>query len=142
MKWCKVDLGVNIILTFMRSKFSEKLKFIFDLYKIKIMNMHCMASLITGCIHANSRSQFLFLISPKSQVAIIYTKHTPRDVYNKTIFRKYYKVLALLTRSAIIIIIMNFYSPLSNTRCHSIGLKMRIARIKIRVDSQGRWERA
>ena len=42
----------------------------------------------------------------------------------------------------IIIIIMNFYSPVSNTRCHSIGHKMRIARIKIRVDSQGRWERA
>ena len=42
----------------------------------------------------------------------------------------------------IIIIIMNFYSPVSNTRCHSIGHKMRIARIKIRVDSQRRWERA
>ena len=42
----------------------------------------------------------------------------------------------------IIIIIMNFYSPVSNTRCHSIEHKMRIARIKIRVDSQGRWERA
>ena len=42
----------------------------------------------------------------------------------------------------LIIIIMNFYSPVSNTRCHSIGHKMRIARIKIRVDSQGRWERA
>ena len=41
-----------------------------------------------------------------------------------------------------IIIIMNFYSPVSNTRCHSIGHKMRIARIKIRVDSPGRWERA
>ena len=39
----------------------------------------------------------------------------------------------------IIIIIMNFYSPVSNTRCHSIGHKMRIARIKIRVDSPGRW---
>ena len=38
--------------------------------------------------------------------------------------------------------IMNFYSPVSNTRCHSIGHKMRIARIKIRVDSPGRWERA
>ena len=37
---------------------------------------------------------------------------------------------------------MNFYSPVSNTRCHSIGHKMRIARIKIRVDSPGRWERA
>ena len=33
----------------------------------------------------------------------------------------------------IIIIIMNFYSPVSNTKCHSIGHKMRIARIKIRV---------
>ena len=32
---------------------------------------------------------------------------------------------------------MNFYSPVSNTRCHSIGHKMRIARIKIRVDSPG-----
>ena len=42
----------------------------------------------------------------------------------------------------IIIIIINFYSPVSNTRCHSIGHKMRIARIKIRVDSPGRWERA
>ena len=42
----------------------------------------------------------------------------------------------------IIIIIMNFYSPVSNTRCHSIGHKMRIARIKIRVDSPGRWGRA
>ena len=42
----------------------------------------------------------------------------------------------------IIIIIMNFYSPVSNTRCHSIGHKMRIARIKIRVDSPGRWEKA
>ena len=42
----------------------------------------------------------------------------------------------------IIIIIMNFYSPVSNTGCHSIGHKMRIARIKIRVDSQRRWERA
>ena len=42
----------------------------------------------------------------------------------------------------IIIIIMNFYSPVSNTRCHSIGHKMRIARIKIRVDSPGRWEGA
>ena len=42
----------------------------------------------------------------------------------------------------IIIIIMNFYSPVSNTRCHSIGHKMRIARVKIRVDSPGRWERA
>ena len=41
----------------------------------------------------------------------------------------------------IIIIIINFYSPVSNTRCHSIGHKMRIARIKIRVDSPGRWER-
>ena len=36
----------------------------------------------------------------------------------------------------IIIIIMNFYSPVSNTRCHSIGHKMRIARIKIRVQSR------
>ena len=35
---------------------------------------------------------------------------------------------------------MNFYSPVSNTRCHSIGHKMRIARIKIRVDSPGRWK--
>ena len=43
---------------------------------------------------------------------------------------------------SIIIIIMNFYSPVSNSRCHSIGHKMRIARIKIRVDSPGRWERA
>ena len=34
---------------------------------------------------------------------------------------------------------MNFYSPVSNTRCHSIGHKMRVARIKIRVDSQWRW---
>ena len=42
----------------------------------------------------------------------------------------------------IIIIIMNFYSPVSNTKCHSIGHKMRIARIKIRVDSQGRWEKS
>ena len=42
----------------------------------------------------------------------------------------------------IIIIIMNFYSPVSNTMCHSIGHKMRIARIKIRVDNPGRWERA
>ena len=25
---------------------------------------------------------------------------------------------------------MNFYSPVSNTKCHSIGHKMRIARIK------------
>ena len=41
-----------------------------------------------------------------------------------------------------IIKIMNFYSPVSDTRCHSIGYKMRIARIKIRVDSPGRWERA
>ena len=39
-------------------------------------------------------------------------------------------------------IIMNFYSPESNARCHSIGHKMRIARIKIRVDSPGRYERA
>ena len=46
------------------------------------------------------------------------------------------------TNARIIIIIMNFYSPVSNTRCHSIGHKMRIARIKIRVDSPGRWERA
>jgi hypothetical protein len=42
----------------------------------------------------------------------------------------------------IIIIIMNFYSPVSNNKCHSIGHKMRTERIKIRVDSQGRWERA
>ena len=42
----------------------------------------------------------------------------------------------------IIIIIMNFYSPVSNIRCHSIGHKMRIARIKIWVDSPGRWQRA
>ena len=42
----------------------------------------------------------------------------------------------------IIIIMMNFYSPVSNTRCHSIGHKMRIARIQIWVDSQGRLERA
>ena len=31
---------------------------------------------------------------------------------------------------------MNFYSPVSNTRCHSIGHKMRIARIKIRVSRE------
>ena len=37
---------------------------------------------------------------------------------------------------------MNFYSPVSNTKCHSIVHKMRIAKIKIRVDSQERWERA
>ena len=37
---------------------------------------------------------------------------------------------------------MNFYSPVSNTKCHSIGHKMRIARIKIRVDSPGRWEKS
>ena len=37
---------------------------------------------------------------------------------------------------------MNFYRPVSNTRCHSIEHKMRIARIKIRIDSQGRWESA
>ena len=37
---------------------------------------------------------------------------------------------------------MNFYSPVSNTGCHLIWRKIRIARIKIRVDSQGRWERA
>ena len=47
-----------------------------------------------------------------------------------------------LTIIIIIIIIMNFYSPVSNTRCHSIGHKMRKARIKIRVDSPGRWEKA
>ena len=47
-----------------------------------------------------------------------------------------------LSNDIIIIIIMNFYSPVSNTKCHSIGHKMRIARIKIRVDSQGRWEGA
>ena len=47
-----------------------------------------------------------------------------------------------LLPNKIIIIIMNFYSPVSNTRCHSIGHKMRIARIKFRVDSPGRWERA
>ena len=47
-----------------------------------------------------------------------------------------------MTKIIIIIIIMNFYSPVSNTKCHSIGHKMRIARIKIRVDSQGRWEGA
>ena len=40
------------------------------------------------------------------------------------------------TAIIIIIIIMNFYSPVSNTRCHSIGHKMRIARIKIRVDTR------
>ena len=34
-----------------------------------------------------------------------------------------------------VIIIMNFYSLVSNTRCHSIGHKMRKARIKIRVDT-------
>ena len=50
--------------------------------------------------------------------------------------------MMMMTVSDVIIIIMNFYSPVSNTRCHSIGHKMRIARIKIRVDSQGRWERA
>ena len=44
--------------------------------------------------------------------------------------------------NAIKIIIMNFYSHVSNTRCHSIGHKMRIARIKFRVESPGRWERA
>ena len=33
-------------------------------------------------------------------------------------------------------IIMNFYSPVSNTRCHSIGHKMRIAKIKIRVSRE------
>ena len=33
---------------------------------------------------------------------------------------------------------MNFYSPVYNTRCHSIGHEMRIARIRIWVDSQGR----
>jgi len=42
----------------------------------------------------------------------------------------------------IIMIMINFYSPVSNTRCHSIGHTMRIARIKIRLDSPGRWERA
>ena len=36
---------------------------------------------------------------------------------------------------------MNFYSPVSNTRCLLIGHKMRIASFKIRVESQGRWER-
>ena len=41
-----------------------------------------------------------------------------------------------------IMIIVNFYSHECNTRCHSIGHNMRIARIKIRVDSHGRWERA
>ena len=35
-------------------------------------------------------------------------------------------------------IIMNFNSPVSNTRCHSIRHKMIIARIKIRIDSQDR----
>ena len=48
----------------------------------------------------------------------------------------------MIVENIIIIIIMNFYSPVSNTRCHSIGHKMRIARIKIRVNSPGRWERA
>ena len=38
----------------------------------------------------------------------------------------------------ILIIITNFHSPVSDTRCHSRGPKMRIARIKIRVDSPGR----
>ena len=52
------------------------------------------------------------------------------------------KYLARNKKLIIIIILMNFYSPVSNTRCHSIGHKTRIARIKIRVDSQGRWERA
>ena len=55
---------------------------------------------------------------------------------------KYCLEKKILRTVIIIIIIMNFYSPVSNTRCHSIGHKMRIARIKIRVDSPGRWERA
>ena len=37
---------------------------------------------------------------------------------------------------------MNFYSPAGNNRSHSIGHKMRIARIKVRADSPGRWQRA
>ena len=36
----------------------------------------------------------------------------------------------------------NNNGPVSNTKCHSIGHKMRIARIKIRVDSPGRWEKS
>ena len=61
------------------------------------------------------------------------------------IFYGWKKIKAIKSKKTniiIIIIIMNFYSPVSNTRCHSIGHKMRIARIKIRVDSPGRWERA
>ena len=46
----------------------------------------------------------------------------------------------IVSLSRIMIIIMNFDSPVSNTRCHSIGHKMRIARINIRGDSPGRWE--
>ena len=57
----------------------------------------------------------------------------------------FYQVSIFLHYIAQIIIIMNFYGSVFtvfNTRCHSIGHKMRKARIKIQVDSQGRWERA
>ena len=75
---------------------------------------------------------------------------TPFLVLSNQIYQRYFLKHAkifnfqarLYFRSSPIIIIINFYSPVSNTRCHSIGHKMRIARIKIRVDSPGRWERA
>ena len=58
-------------------------------------------------------------------------------MYN--LFNLIHFIELLFSLLIIIIIIMNFYSPVSNTKCHSIGHKMRIARIKIRVDSPGRW---
>ena len=67
-----------------------------------------------------------------------YTGDVRTGIFRCTGNLKYYGISKII----IIIIIMNFYSPVSNTRCHSIGHKMRIARIKIRVDSPGRWERA
>ena len=69
--------------------------------------------------------------------------HQPHNYWTTShLYGMVYAIQMTPLNMLIIIIIMNFYSPVSNTRCHSIGHKMRIARIKIRVDSPGRWERA
>ena len=75
-------------------------------------------------------------------VFLIHDRPVPTSILSKHVFKDRLKIeRESASRFLIlIIIIVNFYSPLSNTRYHSIGHEMRIARFKIRVDNQVRKE--
>ena len=81
----------------------------------------CAAYVVDPMIPADSLQWSTFALMNQRTISLL------RRVSQRVIVN----ILFKFNSTWIIIIIINIYSPVSNTRCHSIGHNLRIARIKM-----------